>query len=222
MTESELRRPWWVIPSGHVRAIWFLATIPLLIWGEYAAGPNTAYPLLYSVPVFLAAWSSGRNAALALAVAVPLAQLIFLFSVWRSPPELPRLSMLIFRAAAIAVIAIVFARQAEYERELRHDMQRRHELELRAEQLRVVQVTMRSVEDIVNNTLNQLQLLRLEADGLVPEETVASFDGAIRDASAKLKQLSELHAFAEKQMAIGTGLDVGDHPTPSSSATQPG
>jgi hypothetical protein len=212
MKESELTRPWWVIPSGYIRPIWFLATIPLLVAGEYAAGPNNAYPLLYSVPVFLAAWCSGRRAALALAVAVPLSQLIFLFSVWRSPPDLTGLSILIFRATAILVIAIVFARQAEYERELRHDMQRRHALELRAEQLRVVQVTMRSVEDIVNNTLNQLQLLRLEADGLVSEETVASFDGAIREASAKLKRLSELQEFAEKQMAIGMGLDVGEHP----------
>src|SRR4029079_6835178 len=103
MKESELARPWWVIPYGHIRPIWFLAAIPLLIWGEYVAGPNTVYPLLYSVPVFLAAWCSGRNAALALALTVPLAQLIFLFTVWRSPPDLPGLSILVFRAVTIAV-----------------------------------------------------------------------------------------------------------------------
>jgi SNF family Na+-dependent transporter len=41
----------------------------------------------------------------------------------------------------------------------------------RPEQLRVVHVTMRTVQDIVNNCLNQIQLLRLDAEGLVPEES---------------------------------------------------
>jgi hypothetical protein len=78
----------------------------------------------------------------------------------------------------------------------------------RAEQLRVVHVTMRTVQDIVNNCLNQIQLLRLDADGLVSEETLRLFDEAIQDTTTRLKELGNLQVFAEKQMAIGGGLDV--------------
>jgi PAS domain S-box-containing protein len=78
----------------------------------------------------------------------------------------------------------------------------------RAEQLRVVHVTMRTVQDIVNNCLNQIQLLRLDAEGFVPEESLRLFDEAIQDTTTRLKELGNLQVFAEKQMAIGSGLDV--------------
>jgi hypothetical protein len=79
---------------------------------------------------------------------------------------------------------------------------------LQAERLRAVHVTMRTVQDIMNNCLNQLQVLRIEAEGHVPEESLAAFDEAIQSASAKLRALGNLEVFAEKEMAIGTGLDV--------------
>ena len=79
---------------------------------------------------------------------------------------------------------------------------------LQAERLRAVHVTMRTVQDIVNNCLNQLQVLRIEAEGHVPEESLAAFDEAIRSASAKLRALGNLEVFAEKEMAVGTGLDL--------------
>lgn len=85
---------------------------------------------------------------------------------------------------------------------------RRQESALDAERLRVVQVTMRSVQDIVGNCLTELQLLRLEAEGAVPAETLALFDESIRVASARLKTIEELRVFAERQMAVGFGLNV--------------
>jgi hypothetical protein len=97
---------------------------------------------------------------------------------------------------------------------LRHQMAEKDRLEqehlsaLKAEQLRVVHVTMRTVQDIVNNCLNQLQLLRLDADGYVPAESLTLFDDAIQEISTKLKALGDLQAFAEKQMAIGYFLDI--------------
>jgi vacuolar-type H+-ATPase subunit I/STV1 len=93
------------------------------------------------------------------------------------------------------------------EREAKRQAERR-EAEQRAEQLRVVHVTMRTVQDIVNNCLNQIQLLRLDAEGFVPEESLRLFDEAIQDTTAKLEELGNLEAFAEKQMAIGSGLHV--------------
>jgi hypothetical protein len=84
-----------------------------------------------------------------------------------------------------------------------------HEANIRSEQLRVVHVTMRTVQDIVNNALTQLQLLRMDAEDHVAQETLTLFDQAIDETSSKLKALGDLGAFAEKQMAVGMGLDVG-------------
>jgi hypothetical protein len=87
--------------------------------------------------------------------------------------------------------------------------QRSHEARLLAEQLRVLQVTMRTVQDIVNNNLNQLQLLRLDAEGHVPADTMRLFDDALQDTATQLRALGNMAAFAEKPMAGGPGLDVG-------------
>jgi hypothetical protein len=40
---------------------------------------------------------------------------------------------------------------------------------------------MKTVQDIVSNGLNQLKLLRFDAEGHVPAESLALFDEAIRD-----------------------------------------
>jgi signal transduction protein with GAF and PtsI domain len=90
------------------------------------------------------------------------------------------------------------------------DARMEREAHLQAERLRVVHVTMRTVHDIVNNCLNQLQILRLHAEGHVPEESLTQFDQAIHSASAQLKALGDMQEFAEKRMEIGTGLDCPD------------
>ena len=152
----------------------------------------------------------GNEPALSLAAVLPLAHLIFVLTVWRSPASLDLIALTILRATVVAFIALVFARQSEHERELRRDLQRRHALQLQAEQLRVVQVTMRTVQDIVNNCLNQLQLLRMDAEeGRVSAESIRLFDQAITDAESRLKRLGDLEAYAEKQLEVGTTLDVG-------------
>jgi hypothetical protein len=92
--------------------------------------------------------------------------------------------------------------------------QRMHESQLQAEQLRVLRVTMRTVQDIVNNNLNQLQLLRLEAEGHVSDGTLRLFDETIQNTAAELTALGDMKAFAEKPMASGPGLDVGASRTP--------
>jgi hypothetical protein len=73
---------------------------------------------------------------------------------------------------------------------------------------------MRTVQDIVNNCLNEIQLLRLDAEGLVPQEFLELFDKAVQDTSARLKELGDLKVFAEKQMAVGSGLNVGGRSIP--------
>ena len=70
-------------------------------------------------------------------------------------------------------------------------------------------MTMRTVQDIVNNGLNQLQLLRIEAEGVVPDDTLTLFDQTIRDTTAQLTALGNMDAYAEKFMASESWLDVG-------------
>jgi hypothetical protein len=79
---------------------------------------------------------------------------------------------------------------------------------LRAEQLGVVHVTMRTVQDIVGSCLTELQLLRTHADGRPPAEALGLFDESILVASAKLKAIEDLEAFSDKQMALGSGLNT--------------
>jgi uncharacterized protein involved in propanediol utilization len=61
-----------------------------------------------------------------------------------------------------------------------------------------------------SDALNQLLLLRLDAEGLVPTESLTLFDQAIKNTSAQLKALGDLEAYAEKQMEMGTALDIGE------------
>lgn len=68
---------------------------------------------------------------------------------------------------------------------------------------------MRSVQDIVNNCLNQLQLLRMDAEDHVPAESIELFDQAIKNAAAQLKALGDLENYAEKQMEVGPALAIG-------------
>jgi hypothetical protein len=183
---------------------------PVLFWIEYAAGPDAPLPAVYVLPVCVAAWYSGQRPALILALAVPLFRVLMMLTVWAPFPGLgAAVATAAFRATVVAFIAMVFARQSEHERQLRFDLERRHALEMRAEQLRVVQVTMRTVQDIVNNCLNQLLLLRMEAEGRVPSDSLESFDQAIKDVSSRLNELAALEAYAEKQMEIGPALDTG-------------
>jgi hypothetical protein len=86
--------------------------------------------------------------------------------------------------------------------------QRAHMAEIEAEQLRVVRATMRTVQDIVNNNLNQLQLLRLEAEGCVPDASLSVFDQVIRDTAAELTALANVTTFIERPMEMGSGVAV--------------
>jgi hypothetical protein len=106
----------------------------------------------------------------------------------------------------LVVVAFLIDQRTAATREAR-------ETALHAEQLRVVHVTMRTVQDLVNNCLNQLQLLRMDADGLVPPDTLNHFDAVIQETAAKLTELGNLRSFEETRMASGLGLAVPPQPT---------
>ena len=88
------------------------------------------------------------------------------------------------------------------EEELRH-----HNDEIQLQRLRVFKATMRTVQDIVNNLLNGLQLVHLEAEAAPPAEMQTLVGQVIQDAAVKLKSLGDLETIKEKEMDIGLGID---------------
>jgi two-component system, sensor histidine kinase and response regulator len=79
--------------------------------------------------------------------------------------------------------------------------------DIQHQRMRVFKATMRTVQQIVNNLLNTLQLVHLEAEGKLPPELLTLVNGMIQEAAAKLKALGDLETLTEKQMAIGLGID---------------
>jgi len=78
--------------------------------------------------------------------------------------------------------------------------------------VQAVRSTMAAVHDIVNNALNNLVLIRLEAEknqALSPQ-TLALFEGLIEDTAAKLREIDELETLSERTLAPGISrLKVG-------------
>jgi hypothetical protein len=84
---------------------------------------------------------------------------------------------------------------------------RKRALEIQEQRLRVLKATMRTVHHIVNNYLNNLQLLRLDSETLLPAESLALFDQLLHDAATKLQVLGDLNDTSERLMASGPGID---------------
>jgi hypothetical protein len=85
---------------------------------------------------------------------------------------------------------------------------RRSQTENEENKLKVLKATMRTVQDLMNNFLNNIQLFRIEAEGALPEESLELFDDLIEQTSGKLKALGDLDCVNEIQMASGTGIEV--------------
>ena len=91
-------------------------------------------------------------------------------------------------------------------------LRRDHELEIQRQRLRVLKATMRTVQDIVNNALNGLVLMRLEGESGKPldRESLRLMDSIIYETSQKLKELGDLDDTPEKEIDSGiTVIDVG-------------
>ncbi|MFQ5749916.1 MAG: hypothetical protein ACE5H3_10735 [Planctomycetota bacterium] len=91
-----------------------------------------------------------------------------------------------------------------------HDLTHQR-LEVQKERVKVLHATMRTVQDIVNNGLNNLQLVRMEAEEkkALDPETLSLMDEIILETSSKLNKLGSLESVSEVEMAIGTGVDGG-------------
>lgn len=103
--------------------------------------------------------------------------------------------------------------------------QKERYIELQEQRLRVLRATMSTVQDIVNNFLNNLSLFRLEAEdrGALSESSLQTMDALIRETSAKLNALGELQDTPEKPMAGGlVGIDFERQPPPEGCKSRSG
>lgn len=122
MTVLEQERPWWLPPSARVPSLVWLGVAVPLVAVEYVTGIYSQFPVVYVIPVSLAAWYSGRWPAVTLAVAIPLAH--FIFKLLGGPPvDLFTIATTLFRGSVIVFMALWFARLSEHERALQHEVQ---------------------------------------------------------------------------------------------------
>jgi hypothetical protein len=91
--------------------------------------------------------------------------------------------------------------------QLRERRVARRRAEIEEQRLRVLKATMRTVQDIVNNFLNSMQLFRMEAeDGPLSVESLKLFDDLINETAEKLKALGDSESVVEHKMASGIGI----------------
>ena len=125
LNRGDLARPLWLLPPGRLHPLWWVPVGVGLIWLDYVDGANAQYPVVYVIPVALAAWYSGRWPALALAAAVPFMHGVFLTTLWNPQGDVfAGVGPTILRATVIIVLALWFARLSEHERELHRYMER--------------------------------------------------------------------------------------------------
>ena len=74
---------------------------------------------------------------------------------------------------------------------------------MREEKLRVLKATMRTVQDITGNFLNNLYFFKLEIEknNTLTPESAAKLDELIHDTSQRLSKLGDLEEVREKKMA---------------------
>jgi hypothetical protein len=112
-------RPWWLLPSGRIRPAWWVALGAVMLAVDYITSEAVSFPAVYVVPVILAAWYSGTWPAVGLAIAVPVFRLLFLVMPNRPAEGMVTLALATaLRGGIIIILALWFARLAEFERAL--------------------------------------------------------------------------------------------------------
>ena len=103
-----------------------------------------------------------------------------------------------------AILLLIVALASDWMRASRKE---KRKAEIQAEKLAVLKATIRTVQDTVNNALNNLKFLRLEAEGALPTESLELLDAIIQETSVKLKALGDLEDTPKKQVVSGVGID---------------
>lgn len=99
--------------------MWWIALGAVMLWIDYLTSTSAHFPVVYVLPVILAAWYSGVRPALLLAIAVPTFRLLFLVMPVHPPEGIATLALATaLRGVVIVFLALWFARLAEFERSL--------------------------------------------------------------------------------------------------------
>lgn len=102
-----------------VRFLWLVMAVIAVI-GDYSSGPFVQFPFLFLIPISLAAWYSGWQTAVALAITLPLARLLFAELLWSVPwPLAVTLVNTAVKAFVFVVFALVVDRIARLQREVK-------------------------------------------------------------------------------------------------------
>jgi hypothetical protein len=118
MDGRDLVKPWWLLPPGRVHPAWWVGGTALLFWLDYLTGLNTQFPVLYVLPVSVAAWYSGLGPALMISIGMPLFHIALLLFWWQPADLFGAIAATVFRGTVISVMALWFARLSEHERAL--------------------------------------------------------------------------------------------------------
>ena len=95
--------------------------------------------------------------------------------------------------------------------------------EIERQKLLVFHATMVTVQDIMGNFLNSMQLVRLESEARMSPESIALFDRLIAETVAQLTALGQLEHLELKPMAVGSGIKYDEpHQQPSRTGGGPG
>lgn len=114
------------------------------------------------------------------------------------------------------------AKELEVQEEQLRTLQIARELEVQEERLKVLRATMKTVQDIVGNFLNKLQLFQLEAEekNALQPESLERMNSMIHDTSTRLQKLADLETIHEKQMA-GDAIGIDYEQSTNDRSTQP-
>lgn len=88
----------------------------------------------------------------------------------------------------------------------------KRETEIQDQRLSAFKATMRTVQNIVNNALNELQLFRLDVETVLPQESLTLFDDIVERTAAKLKALGDLESTSETLTPFGHSIDYEPPP----------
>jgi hypothetical protein len=118
-------RPFWLLPLGRINPGWWVAAAAALVLLDDLTGPDVPVPAIYSVPVALAAWYSGRATGLLVAFALAVSRLVLVLWVWHSAAAVVEAETLtaILRVCTFTLLALLMFRLCEHERALERNLE---------------------------------------------------------------------------------------------------
>lgn len=169
---------------------------------------GVASGILYIAVVLLSLKSSVKRFTIMVAAICTL--LVGIGYMGSPPSDIPIYQIVANRLLAVAsiwtaaILALIQRDQTNAIHQARlKSMHSIREIEIREEKLKVLKATMRTVQDITGNFLNNLQFIHLEIDKTqtLSPESIKKLNELIQDTSLRINKLGDLEEIREKKMA---------------------